>query len=63
MSAAKLWNSDDELFAMVQREPFTCVVGDVIDKSNPEHYYSPPASEIYGQVHGPDYDAGIGNRL
>jgi hypothetical protein len=27
-----LGNSDDELFALAQRELFTCVIGDVKDK-------------------------------
>jgi hypothetical protein len=34
MSTAKLWKSDDELFALVPRELFSCVVGDVMDKLN-----------------------------
>ena len=63
MSAAKSWNSDDELFAMVQRELFTCVVGDVMDKLNLEHHFSPLACEIKRQVPSPDHGAGIGNRL
>jgi hypothetical protein len=42
MSAAKSWNSDDELFAMVQRELFTCVVGDVMDKLDLQHQFLPP---------------------
>jgi regulator of RNase E activity RraA len=37
-----LWNTDNELFAMVQRELFTCVVGDVLDKQNLLHQYLPP---------------------
>jgi regulator of RNase E activity RraA len=39
---AKLWQSDDELFALVQRELFTCVVGDVMDKMNLQHQFLPP---------------------
>jgi len=31
MNTTKSWKSDDELFATVQRESFTCVVGDVMD--------------------------------
>jgi hypothetical protein len=27
----KKWSNDDELFATVQKELFTCVVGDVMD--------------------------------
>jgi regulator of RNase E activity RraA len=42
MNSAKLWNSDDELFAIVQRELFTCVVGDVMDKLNLQHQFLPP---------------------
>lgn len=39
---SKLWNTDDELFALVQRELFTCVVGDVMDKLNLQHQFLPP---------------------
>ena len=42
MSTTKLWNSDDELFALVQRELFTCVVGDVMDKMELQHQFLPP---------------------
>ena len=42
MSATKLWNSDDELFALIQRELFTCVVGDVMDKMELQHQFLPP---------------------
>src|ERR1700691_4708383 len=42
MSATKFWNSDDELFATVQRELFTCVVGDVMDKLDLQHQFLPP---------------------
>lgn len=38
----QLWKSDDELFATVQSELFTCVVGDVLDKMNLVHQYLPP---------------------
>jgi hypothetical protein len=31
-STTQMWKSDDELFAIVERELFTCVVGDVMDK-------------------------------
>lgn len=41
-NAAKLWKSDDELFALVQRELFTCVVGDVMDKLELQHQFLPP---------------------
>src|SRR5215207_3784790 len=32
MTAAALWQSDEELFARARRELFTAVVGDVMDK-------------------------------
>ncbi|MGA2419562.1 MAG: RraA family protein [Candidatus Acidiferrum sp.] len=41
-NAAKPWKSDDELFALVQRELFTCVVGDVMDKLDLQHQFLPP---------------------
>jgi regulator of RNase E activity RraA len=37
-----LWNSDDELFALVRRELFTAVVGDVMDKMDLLHQFLPP---------------------
>jgi regulator of RNase E activity RraA len=42
MSAAKLWDSDDELFSIARRELFTCVVGDVMDKLDLQHQFLPP---------------------
>jgi regulator of RNase E activity RraA len=42
MSVMKLWNSDEELFALTQRELFTCVVGDVMDKMDLQHQFLPP---------------------
>jgi len=42
MSATKLWQSDDELFSIIQRELFTCVVGDVMDKVGLQHQFLPP---------------------
>jgi regulator of RNase E activity RraA len=39
----KLWKSDDELFAMAQRELFTCVVGDIMDGMQLTHQFLPPA--------------------
>jgi regulator of RNase E activity RraA len=42
MSSTKPWNSDDELFALAQRELFTCVVGDVMDKMELQHQFLPP---------------------
>jgi regulator of RNase E activity RraA len=38
----KLWKSDDELFALVQRELFTSVVGDVMDRLDLQHQFLPP---------------------
>jgi regulator of RNase E activity RraA len=38
----KLWNSDEELFALARRELFTCVVGDVMDKLDLLHQFLPP---------------------
>jgi regulator of RNase E activity RraA len=37
-----LWGSDDELFAVAERELFTCVVGDVMDKLDLIHQFLPP---------------------
>jgi regulator of RNase E activity RraA len=37
-----LWENDDELFALVKRELFTCVVGDVMDKLELQHQFLPP---------------------
>ena len=37
----KIWKSDDELFAIAQRELFTCVVGDVMDTMQLTHQYLP----------------------
>src|SRR5712691_11261189 len=42
MSTTQSWKSDDELFAIVQRELFTCVVGDVMDKLDLQHQFLPP---------------------
>lgn len=38
-----LWKSDDELFELAQRELFTCVVGDVMDKMGLVHQFLPPS--------------------
>jgi regulator of RNase E activity RraA len=40
--AKKLWKSDDQLFTLAQRELFTCVVGDVMDKLGLQHQFLPP---------------------
>lgn len=37
-----LWKNDEELFSLVQRELFTCVVGDVMDKLDLQHQFLPP---------------------
>lgn len=37
-----LWKNDAELFALVRRELFTCVVGDVMDKLQLLHQFLPP---------------------
>jgi regulator of RNase E activity RraA len=37
-----LWSCDDELFTLIRRELFTCVVGDVMDKLNLRHQFLPP---------------------
>jgi len=39
---ARLRTADDELFAIAQRELFTCVVGDVMDKLGLQHQFLPP---------------------
>lgn len=36
------WTTDDELFALAERELFTCVVGDVMDKMHMFHQFLPP---------------------
>jgi regulator of RNase E activity RraA len=41
-SPTTIWNSDDELFALIEHELFTCVVGDVMDKLNLQHQFLPP---------------------
>jgi len=37
----KLWNDEQELFATLRRELFTCVVGDVMDKIGLQHQFLP----------------------
>jgi hypothetical protein len=36
------WLSDEELFSLAEKELFTCVVGDVLDKQGLLHQYLPP---------------------
>ena len=38
----KLWKTDEQLFAIAERELFTCVVGDVMDKMHLQHQFFPP---------------------
>lgn len=38
----RLWNSDEDLFALARKELFTCVVGDVMDKLGLQHQFLPP---------------------
>jgi regulator of RNase E activity RraA len=38
----KLWENDDELYALIRKELFTCVVGDVMDKLGLQHQFLPP---------------------
>jgi regulator of RNase E activity RraA len=38
----QLWQTDEELFSLAEKELFTCVVGDVLDKQNRLHQYLPP---------------------
>jgi regulator of RNase E activity RraA len=40
--AGKLWKTEDELFTIVKKELFTCVVGDVMDKMRLQHQFLPP---------------------
>ncbi len=37
-----LWHNDEELFSIIRRELFTCVVGDVMDKLGLQHQFLPP---------------------
>jgi regulator of RNase E activity RraA len=37
-----LWRTDEELFSIIRRELFTCVVGDVMDKLGLQHQFLPP---------------------
>jgi regulator of RNase E activity RraA len=38
----KLWRTDEELFAIIRKELFSCVVGDVMDKMGLQHQFLPP---------------------
>jgi regulator of RNase E activity RraA len=47
----QLWNSDDELFALAQRELFTSVVGDVMDKLQlQKQFLSPEIQALRGDM-------------
>jgi regulator of RNase E activity RraA len=37
-----VWGNDEELLSTIRRELFTCVVGDVMDKSGLQHQFLPP---------------------
>jgi regulator of RNase E activity RraA len=37
-----IWTTDDELFRLAEKELFTCVVGDVMDKMHTFHQFLPP---------------------
>jgi regulator of RNase E activity RraA len=37
-----LWHNDEELFSIIRKELFTCVVGDVMDKLGLQHQFLPP---------------------
>lgn len=38
----KFWHNDDELYSLIRKELFTCVVGDVMDKLGLQHQFLPP---------------------
>lgn len=38
-----LWKSDNEMFETAQRELFSCVIGDVMDKMHLTHQFLPPS--------------------
>jgi regulator of RNase E activity RraA len=42
MTMMNFWHSDEELFSIIRRELFTCVVGDVMDKMGLQHQFLPP---------------------
>lgn len=37
-----MWTTDDELFELTERELFTCVVGDIMDRLQLNHQYLTP---------------------
>jgi regulator of RNase E activity RraA len=40
--AMNYWRTDEELFSIIREELFSCVVGDVMDKSGLQHQFLPP---------------------
>jgi hypothetical protein len=36
------WSTDEELFAIVERDLFSCVVGDIMDQLKLYHQFLPP---------------------
>ena len=36
------WRNDDELFELIERELFSCVIGDVLDQLGRRHQFLPP---------------------
>jgi regulator of RNase E activity RraA len=42
MEQTKYWDSEEELFALIRRELFTAVVGDVMDKLGLQRQFMPP---------------------
>ena len=38
----QIWQTDEELFELAEKELFTCVVGDVLDKQGLLHQFLPP---------------------
>ena len=38
----RAWRTDEEMFSLIRRELFTCVVGDVMDKMGLQHQFLPP---------------------
>src|ERR1700678_3792567 len=49
MNTNKLWKSDDELFAIIQRELFTWLFGDVMYKLDLQHQFFPPQIQALRQ--------------
>ena len=45
-----LWQSDEELFRIVKKELFTCVVGDVMDTLGLQHQFLPQSDKKQAAV-------------